>query len=220
MAQGRSFPYREVRSEFAGKAASEAEPVVKGEDLSRTEVQTSQSVSDPSSLPIVSSSGGVGVRGKEKSAPKRYPQEFALYPAFRRLCDEIRRELGRIYAFLIDDVVSDEGAEVVVEVEELLEQLYAYPYGEGECLKRIVVAVQSQVNNTRWERHHVEFLNDVVRFLRVRYLVDEAAVKACYDFMKSHELNEFRGTICAPQVLKRYRIEEVNDDVASRRDKP
>jgi hypothetical protein len=108
--------------------------------------------------------------------------------------------------------VSEEGTEVVVEVEVLLEELYACKYGQGESLKRVVVAVQSQVNNARWDRKHVEFLRDVVRFLRVRYLVDEATVEACYEMMKARGLDPFRGSICEPRVVKRYRIEEVAED--------
>ena len=149
---------------------------------------------------------------QQKSSPKHPPKDIVAYRIFRRLCDDIFNELRRIDAFIIEEKVSDEGAEVVTEIEALLERLYDCGYGQGESLKRAVVAVQSQVNNARWDRRHVEFLREFVRYLRVRYLVDEAAVNVCYEIMKAQGLDPFRGTICEPSVLKRYRIEEVVKD--------
>jgi hypothetical protein len=114
----------------------------------------------------------------------------------KRLCDDISRELVRMDCFLVDDTVSDEGAGIIAEIEILLERLYACPHGQGESLKRVIVAVQSQVNNAPWDKRHIDFLGDIVRFLRVRHLVDDAAVDACYDMIKARGLDPFRGTIC------------------------
>ncbi len=139
-------------------------------------------------------------------------QDVAAHQVFLQLCDGLVEELGKIDAFFIDDEVSDEGTEVVAEVEAILEELYDCPYGQGESLKRVVVAVQSQVNNARWDRRHVEFLRDVFCFLRVHYLLDETSVKTCYDFMRARGLDSFRGTISEPRVVKRYRIQEVVED--------
>jgi hypothetical protein len=191
MAQQRSAGDSLVRSELSAARADEAEPVVK-----------------------------TGSGGKGNSSTRQPPRESTSYPVYRRLCDETFKELERIDAFIVEGEVSDEGMEVVAEVEALLEQLYACPYGQGESLKRVVVALQSQVNNARWDRRHIDFLRDVVRYLRVRYLVDEATVGACYDMMKAHGLDEFRGTIGAPWVVKRYRIEEVKDNDESNRTAP
>ncbi len=139
-------------------------------------------------------------------------RDVAVHQAFLQLCDDLLDELGNIDAFIVDNEVTDEGTAVVAEVEAILEELFDCPYGQGDSLKRVVVAVQSQVNNARWDRRHVDFLRDVFRFLRVRYLVDESSVKACYDYMRARGLDSFRGTIGEPQVVKRYRIQEVVED--------
>ena len=209
MEEQRSFANSVSRVGVLAPATRESEPVVKGEPASRREQETGRALSEPFSLKIASPDGRGDGQAKRKSAPQKPPANIAAYGAFRRLCGGIFEELGRIDAFFVEDAVSDEGSEVVAEIEALFEDLYACPYGQGESLKRVVVAVQSQVNNARWDRMHVEFLRDVIRFLRVRYLVDEAAVDACYDIMKARGLDPLRGTICQPQVVQRYRIEEV-----------
>jgi hypothetical protein len=155
--------------------------------------------------------GGSDVSVRYQSVPRELPKDVAAYREFRKICDDIADELRRIDGFLVENSVSDEGLEVVVEIEALLEDLYDCSHGQGESLKRVVVAVQSQVNNAFWDRRHVEFLKDVVHFLRVRYLVDEATVEACYEMMKTRGLEPFRGTVLEPRVVKRFRIEEVTE---------
>lgn len=208
------------RSESSGRAASAAEPVVKEDSRPRTLAATSRVISDPASLQSDPASFQIPpaqrkARPQGKSAQRQSSQEVASYVAFRRLSDDIYKEIERIGVFFVADEVSEKGAEVVAEIEVLLEQLYACPYGQGESLKRVVVAVQSQVNNAQWNRRHVEFLRDVVRYLRARYHVDEAAVDACYVMMKERGLDPFRGTVGAPRVVKRYRIEEVKENAES-----
>lgn len=199
---------------WAGASASvmrEAKPVVKGEPPSLRDQENGCAISESSSLSIALSGVRDAVPAKSKSPRSRHPQDVAANRAFRRLCNSLIEELGKIDVFFVGDEVSDEGAEVVTEVEALLEELYDRPYGQGESLKRVVVAVQSQVNNARWDRRHVDFLRDVFRFLRVRYLVNEATVIACYDAMKARGLDPFCGTIGEPRAVKRYRIEEVEE---------
>ncbi|HTU93568.1 MAG TPA: hypothetical protein VMF69_26040 [Gemmataceae bacterium] len=209
MAEQRSLVNSVCRADVLSPTCHEAEPIVKGEPASGREQETGRTLSEPSILKIAAfGSKGDSPTRSHVTRPE-VPKDVATYRAFRRLCDNIVKELGRIGAFLIKDKVSDEGAEVVAEIEALLEELYTCPHGQGESLKRVVVAVQSQVNNTVWDRRHIEFLRDLFFFLRVRYLVDEAAVDTCYDFMKARGLDPFRGTICEPRVTKRYRIEEV-----------
>ena len=70
----------------------------------------------------------------------------------------LRGELQRAEDFLVDGKFTEAGLEVIVEVEHLLERLYECPWGEGECLKRVAVAVQAQVNNAWWTQSHVDFL--------------------------------------------------------------
>lgn len=212
MAEQRSLANSVSRVGVLAPATREAEPLIKGESALATGRETERALSESSSLSILPHSGRSDSAAKGKSAFQKPPNDVLSYQAFRRLCDAISVELGRIDAFFVNDEMSDEGAEVVAEVEALLEELYACPYGQGEALKRIVVAVQSQVNNVRWDKRHIDFLRDVSRFLRVRYLVDETSVKTCYDYMKARGLEPFRGTICEPRGIKRYRIQEVGED--------
>jgi hypothetical protein len=157
-----------------------------------------------------STTSGITNRGQARRWPAAdVPTDNKSYEKLRRLCDCIIEELKNIPRFLQGDLVADEGAEVVAEVEALLEELYDCPHGESEVLKRVVVAIQSQVNNVQWERRHAEFLDDVLSYLRVRFLVDESVVAACYDMMKERGLDPFRGSITEPLVVKRYRIEEI-----------
>jgi hypothetical protein len=142
---------------------------------------------------------------------KKLPKDDTAYRSFRRLCDRLAEELNNIDDFLLKDEIADEGFEVVVEVEHLLEDLYDCPWGENECLKRTVVAIQSQVNNINWTRQHVDFLKDIVNYLRVRYLIDEATVNACYTMLADRGLDLFRGTVSEPKVVKKYRIDEVKE---------
>lgn len=130
------------------------------------------------------------------------------YGAFRRTCDRLAAELRRVDDYLKDGVLCDEGMEVVVEVEQILDDLYRVDYGQRECLKRIVVAINSQINNIRWTASHSGFLRDTALMLRNSYLVDDSLVKECYALIKRYGLDPFRGTVSESPVLKRYRIVE------------
>ncbi len=193
----------------SGSAIIESESAVRDDKSPEPSGETVRVVSAPSSVPIPFSKEQTGARRSSKSAPRKSPRQVTYGADFRRLCDNILDELRCIGPYLVDGEVSDEGGAVVAEIEMLLERLYACPYGDGEYLKRAVVAVQSQVNNSRWDKRHVAFLEDVFRFLRVRYLIDDAVIDTCFALMKTHDLDPFRGTICTPRVAKRYRIEEV-----------
>jgi hypothetical protein len=192
-----------------------SDPVVKGDVPPDPVCEMARTVSASFSERLAPASELARVPRRAKSTAFKPPKEVTSYPAFRGICDDIFNELTKIGAFLNHGEVRDEGAEITVEVEALLEKLYACPYGQGESLKRVVVAVQSQLNNARWNESHVEFLKDVIRYLRVRYLVDDATVDASYDMMRARGLDPFRGTVCEPRVIKRYRIEEVPDHADS-----
>ena len=188
--------------------ASDAEPALKNGTPPADERAVERSISEPASLIIVrpAYAGNSRPREKHQAGPTK---NVANYRAFRCICDDIAQELSRADTFLQGDEMREEGAEIVAEVEVLLEDLYGCPYGQGECLKRVVVALQSQVGNARWDRRLVDFLKEVFGFLRVRYLIDETTVAACFDMMETHGLNPFRGTIREPRVAKKYRIQEV-----------
>ena len=62
----------------------------------------------------------------------------------------MRLEAERINDFITNGVVTDEGLEVIAEVEVLLEALYDCPWSEGENLRKVVVLIQSQLLNANW----------------------------------------------------------------------
>lgn len=125
----------------------------------------------------------------------KIPTDAETYRAFRELCTQIIEELRGLWRFLKDDVVSDEGSEIVAEVESLIEKLYDCPFGQGESLKKVVVTIQSQVNHVQWERRHAEFLTDVFTYLRPRRLINDGTVAECCDLIKAHKLDLFRGVL-------------------------
>jgi hypothetical protein len=133
----------------------------------------------------------------------------ASYKDFRRICDDLFAEAKRAQIYLLDGKLSDTGMEVVVEVEELLDRLYANAWGQDESLKRIVVAIGSQLNNVDWTDAHVGFLKNVVSLLRNSYLIDDSLVTECLELIREHGLEVFRGTVTETEVRKKYRIAEV-----------
>jgi hypothetical protein len=86
--------------------------------------------------------------------------------------------------------------------------LYETPWGHAEALQRVVVEVQAQVNNAPLDGRHVQFLADVFRNLRVRYLIDPSAVEEVQESVERHHLDPFRGTVSEPVVRKRYKLVE------------
>lgn len=146
------------------------------------------------------------VRKKAKES-----QQASKYQPFRKNCDALFEEITNIEDYLVEDVVSDEGLERIVEIEHLLEQLYDCHWGEAESLKRVVVSIQSQINNTEWTSSHVNFLKEVLSLLRVRYVIDQSTVDECYDLIEEHGLDPFRGTVSEPEIQKHYKIVEISD---------
>lgn len=134
------------------------------------------------------------------------------YRQFRRICDDLYEEVERLLDYLLDGQVVDEGLATVAEIENHLERLYDCEWGEDECLKRMVVAIQAQLNNTKWTATHVELLKTFVPFLRVRWLINEATVSECYDIIEETGLDQFRGTLSRDDVVRRYVLQEVTDD--------
>ncbi len=84
-----------------------------------------------------------------------------------------------------------------------------YPGGARECLKRVIVAIRSQINNIQWTTDHVSFMQDIARLLRNTYQIDESFIEECYKMISGYGLEVFRGTITETEVRKRYRIVEV-----------
>jgi hypothetical protein len=179
-------------------------------DAPEVESARHQSTAAPGSLRIAAPAAEPPPQPR-RGQPRLPPAQGSHYRHFRQLCDRLVEELKKIDDFLDDGGVTEEGLEVVVEVEALLEALYDCPWGKGESLKRVVVAIQSQVNNANWKRPHVAFLKEVLPYLRVRYVIDDGTVAECYAMIKRQGLDPFRGTVSEPVVLKKYRIEEVTE---------
>lgn len=146
----------------------------------------------------------------EVRAPRKSAVDSVAYHEFRRICDDLMMEVKRASDYLVEGTMSDMGMEVVVEVEQILDELYRNTWGTNECLKRIVVAIGSQIYNVRWTAAHVGFLKDVVRLLRISYLIDESLVAECLKLIRDHRLEVFRGSIAETEVRTRYRIVEVD----------
>ena len=134
------------------------------------------------------------------------------YRDFRGICDDLYEEVGQLRDYVLDGEVVDEGLATVAEIENQLERLYDCEWGEDECLKRMVVAIQAQLSNTKWTATHVELLRTFVTFLRVRWLINEATVSECYDMIEEMGLDQFRGTLSGDDVVRRYVLQEVMDD--------
>jgi hypothetical protein len=141
----------------------------------------------------------------------RPSKDLTTYYDYRRICDALAAELKQADSYIANDTMTDEGLEIVVEVEGLLDELYKCNWGERECLKRAVVAISSQINNIQWTRVHVAFLKDVVHLLQITYLVDDSFIAMCYCVIRDHMLDQFRGTVMATEVKKRYKIVEVDN---------
>ncbi|SRR5258707_3229313 len=185
------------------KEMSLREPGLRPTEINGTRISSSDSLDVPSAA----RGADVGRRAQ----PIKAPPDVEGWKKFRRTCDELLAELKRVDDYFEDDVVSEAGSGVILELESLLEQLYSYPWGAEECLKRIVVAIQTQINNARWTRRHVAFLKEVVRELRARYTIDEAEIAEVKEAIKRHGLNIFRGTVAEPtDAVRKYRIVEVS----------
>jgi hypothetical protein len=136
----------------------------------------------------------------------------AEYRKFRKLCDSLVAETAELRQFVVGGRITEYGFGAIAEVLSILDELYECKWGEGECLKNIVVAVRFQIGNVRWTESHVAFLEDLAVFLRARYLIDDDVVEMCYDMVDSHGLDMFRGTLSEPEVVREFKVVEVTDD--------
>ena len=131
---------------------------------------------------------------------------------YRRICDSIKAEVRLLQDYVEDGYVVDEASGVVAEIQDWLETLYDCPFGEGESLKSVVVGLQSQLNNVRWTKQHVEFLTAAIHQLCVRWVVNDQTADDIDDMIEEFGLDVFRGTVSDSDVLVEYRIEKVETD--------
>lgn len=111
---------------------------------------------------------------------------------FFRLVDQIENLSDKLTCDE-DNLVVGEQEGLVAEIESLFEKLYECPWGEGEALKRIVLEVQLQIRQVKWDRRHVLFVSRVAKTLRARYLIDEPLVNEVYSWMEEYGLDPFRA---------------------------
>lgn len=130
---------------------------------------------------------------------------------FRRICDDIDEQVRQLDAHIDQGVVSDDAAGVIAEIHDLLDALYDCPFGDGESVKSVVVALQSQVNNIQWTDAHVGFLKAALQHLRVRWIVNDQTVREIDDMIEEFGLDPFRGTVSDSEVRVRYKIEKIQD---------
>ena len=129
---------------------------------------------------------------------------------YKRCCDDLDAEIRQLDEHVADGVVADEAAGVIAEIQALLERLYDCSFGEGESLKSVVVALQSQLNNAQWTERHVAFLQASIQHLRARWVVNDQTVDEIYAMIEEHGLDPFRGTVSDSGILVQYRIERVD----------
>lgn len=165
---------------------------------------TTGTVSADSAIPWLKSDATTRTAEIRKAATRGYAD-------FRRTCDDLAEAALHADDYLLNGEVSDEGLEVIVQVDELLERLYQCDWGEGESVKRVVVAIKSQLNNVRWTERHVGFLKDAAFKIRNRYLINDQFVEECLDLIEAHNLDLFRGVLSS-EGIRRYRLEEIHED--------
>ncbi len=191
-----------------GRLSAVSIPAIKSQS-SIGEWTTRQSNSGTASFELSSPIRTNSAAKHELNSQRNRMRRGTEYQPYREICEALILEASQAQRFLVGDDLNDDGAEVVVEIEQLLDRLYRCDWGAHECLKRVVVAIRSQVGNVQWKRNHVAFLEDTAALLRNSYVLDEAVVRECYDLIREHGLEVFRGGIAETEVRRKYRIVEI-----------
>ena len=130
---------------------------------------------------------------------------------FRELTATLRAQ-SREAQLLFDQGIGDDIFPSIVEIDATLEQLYRCGYGDGDALKSIILALQSQIKNQKTTKEVVAFIVESSSFLASQRTIDDSAVDVIYKIVESHGLDSFRGTLTANHTRKRYKIVEVADE--------
>jgi hypothetical protein len=191
-----------------------AAPVAPSVAVEASEISAVGLASMPAGISIPTAMRRRADLSKNSSAESRKSQteasaaKYADYQKFRSVCDEIIAEVEQLESYLAGNELDSDAAPHVLEIEDALERLYSCHWGEGDSLKIVVVALQSQLNNTQWDGRHVILLRNLVAGLRRAYLIDDQFVNDCYQEIEDLGFNEFRGTLSEGELRKRYRIVE------------
>jgi hypothetical protein len=163
------------------------------------------------SMPIMRSSElALAARTKRGWGPRYQPKlDDGARRDYKVLCEDIDEQLRQLDRYIEDGGVADEASGVVAEIQDLLERLYDCPFGEGESLKSVVVALQSQLNNSEWSDKHVEFAKTAIKYLKTRWIVSSQTADEIDDMIEEFGLDPFRGTVSASDVLVEYRLKRV-----------
>ncbi|MCU0703096.1 MAG: hypothetical protein MUF18_03800 [Fimbriiglobus sp.] len=151
-------------------------------------------------------------RGTPVQSSRKLPAvegDPAHHKRFRSICDELLREVRRLKPGVGQTELPDDWMTAAAEIEGLVEDLYDVTWGKKDALKRVVVKVESQINNAVWDQRHVAFLEDVFVALRNRFSIDDTTVVEVADLVKSHKLPLFRGTLSADNLRKQFKLVEV-----------
>ncbi len=117
------------------------------------------------------------------------------FQLFREICDELVNLSKSLDDHLVENAVVAEGMGILIQIDSLLEKLYDCEWGDGESLKKIVVTIQSQLNNVEWTGEHVRFAKVIFATIRARRVVNDDLAKECMEIVKEHGLDIFRGTV-------------------------
>lgn len=147
-------------------------------------------------------------RAMKAATPGKKQAEERIYKQFRQLMDALVEEIDKAPDYVENDVVTNEGSSVTVEVDELLRRVAEIPWGQGESLKLAVTVLRIPTRNARWTPQHIQFLQEAARLLRVQYLIDSSTVGMLKQLLKAYGLDIFRGSVTQPEVLRRYKIIE------------
>jgi hypothetical protein len=133
--------------------------------------------------------------------------------SFANICQRVLCELEDLEQSdcLAGGKVSEEGAGFIVQIDDLLESLFDCPFGQGESLKGVVVAIQSQTRNADWTQEIVSFLREAMVFLQARYAVNDQTIDEVYEIIKEHGLDPFRGTVSDEGIKTQYRLVRVDE---------
>lgn len=142
-------------------------------------------------------SAGLVARRRRGWGPRFDPnlEDQDVRSEYRRICNDLDNEVVDLRDALVGDSLPDEAAGTIAQVNDLLERLYDCPFGSGESLKAVVVAIQSQTNNIRWDARHVRFLDAVTQYLKARYVISDQTVNEVDQMIAEQGLDVFRGTV-------------------------
>ncbi len=160
--------------------------------------------------------------GGGRTIPARSSQKLpavhgdpAQYKRFRTICDAVLREVRRLKPAASQTTLPDDWMTAAAEIEALVQDLYDVAWGEKDALKRVVVKVESQINNAIWDHRHVGFLEDVFVSLQHRYSINDTTVGEVADLVKDRGLPLFRGTLSADNLRKHFKLVEVESQGAA-----